>query len=486
MNAGIDFGTSNCSIGVWHDNEPLLLPLEGDSKRLPSALYTSRMDIQIESIDQDELADRVDSAIQRQSSAVKRALKNNQTIKELSHAELENIEHGIMRREIAERQKGEREEQTIGEALYSDTEIVFGEEAIQRHITDPLDGYFIKSPKSFLGSDISQHYIDFYFEIITRMLAFIKQQAELTTKNDIENVVLGRPVNFHGTRGEVGNVQATDIIKRAAIAAGYKNIEFLMEPIAAALDFERTLSANKIVLVLDTGGGTTDCTMIKLGPSYINTLDRIESVLANSGDRIGGYDFDIKLAQQKIMPYFGRDSFLLNGLPIPSSIFTQAIAFKDVNAYADFTSFRTGKKIASYLEQAVEKDKVRRLKKLQEGKLSFRLGRSSELAKIQLTDSESINLPLEYIEHDFDVSISRDDLNQSIHRELDVFMSLMKEVELQAGVSPDIIYVTGGTAKSPVVKNWLQNVYKDVEIIIGDEFASVAAGLTTWAHRLYK
>jgi len=486
MYAGLDFGTSNCSIGVWRENEPKLLPLEGKSKLLPSALYTSRKDIQVEELDQVELERRVSNAKRKQSTEVKRALKKNQSIREFSDSELENIERGIMRREIAERENRQRDKQTIAEAVYSDAEIVFGEEAILRHIEDPLDGYFIKSPKSFLGSDISNYHLDFYAEIITRMIAFIKQKAEATTKSDIQSIVIGRPVNFHGTRGELGNTQAIGIMERAAIAAGYKNVEFLMEPIAAALDFERQLSLDVVVLVLDAGGGTTDCSMVKLGPSHIESIDRSESILGFSGDRVGGYDFDIKLAQQKIMPYFGRNSLLENGLPIPSPLFSQAIAFKDVNAHAEFVSMKTGRKIASYLDQAIEKEKVFRLQKLHEGKLSFRLNRSSELAKIQLTDSESINLPLEYIESDFVIPISRNDLKESIQRELDVFMSLMKEVEKQAGVSPDVIYVTGGTAKSPVVKNWLQSAYKDIEIIVGDEFASVSSGLTTWAHRLYK
>lgn len=486
MYAGVDFGTSNCSIGVWEKKGPILLPLEGESTRLPSALYTSRPNVRIEEIDEIELKKRVTDAKRRQTTESKKAKEENRKVKEFSDAELENIERGIMRREIAERAKARYEGQSISEALYADTEVVFGEAAILRHIQDPQSGYFIKSPKSFLGADIKHHHIELFSEVITRMLAFIKDNAEKNTQIEIQNIVLGRPVNFHGTRGEEGNVQAISILERAAIAAGFKNVEFLMEPIAAALDFERSISEDLVVLVLDAGGGTTDCSMVKLGPSYIQSRERNGSVLGYAGDRIGGTDLDIKLALRKIMPYFGKDSLLSNGLPVPNTLFWNATAINDVNAQQQFLSDSTQREIASYLAQAVDKRKVQRLQSLQKGRLMVRLNRSAELAKIHLSDRDPINLPLRYIEPEFVIPISRRDLRESIERELDVFLSLMNEVEKQAGAKPNIVYVTGGTAKSPIVEEWIRSRYRNIEIVVGDAFGSVASGLTTWAHRIYE
>lgn len=486
MYAGVDFGTSSCSIGVWESRGPVLLPLEGESNRLPSALYTSRPNVHIEEIDEFELKKRVAAAKRRQSTDSKKAKEENRIFKEFSDAELENIERGLMRREIAERSKARYESQSISEVLYADTEVVFGEAAILRHIQDPQSGYFIKSPKSFLGADIKHHHIELFSEIITRMLAFIKGNAERNIETEIQNIVLGRPVNFHGTRGEEGNAQAISILERAAIAAGFRNVEFLMEPIAAALDFERSISEDLVVLVLDAGGGTTDCSMVKLGPSYIQSRERNGSVLGYAGDRIGGTDLDIKLALRKIMPYFGKDSLLSNGLPIPNTLFWNAIAINDVNAQQQFLSESTQREIASYLTQAADARKVQRLQNLYKGRLTVRLNRSAELAKIHLSDRDPINLPLRYIEPEFVIPISRHDLRESIERELDVFLSLMKEVENQAGAKPSIVYVTGGTAKSPIVEEWIRSSYRNVEIVVGDAFGSVASGLTTWAHRIYE
>lgn len=422
MYAGLDFGTSNCLIGIWKNNRPTLLPLEGQSKRLPSALYTSRAN-------------------------------NNQT---------------------------------ISEALQSNIETAFGEAAILRHIEDSQSGYFIKSPKSFLGADLRKSQLDMFAEIITRMMLHIKRNAENTAQSDINDIVIGRPVNFHGTRGEAGNRQAINVLEKSARAAGYKNIEFLMEPMAAALDFERSLTKDVTVLVLDAGGGTTDCSMVKLGPSYIKLDDRTDFILGHSGDRVGGTDLDIKLAVKNIMPYFGKDSLLKSGLPIPLTLFWDAMTINDVNTQTEFLSSRTQREIAAYLAQAVEKEKFQRFQLLQEERLMYQLNRSAELAKIGLSENDSVNLPLDYIEDDLAISVTRNDLRESIERELDVFISLMNEVENQASTKPDLIYVTGGTAKSPVIEEWIRTHYGDIDIVVGDAFGSVVSGLTTWAHRIYQ
>ncbi len=485
MYAGLDFGTSNCSIGIWKNNSPKLLPLEGESSRLPSALYTTRPAIETEEIDQHELKSRVDKEKRKQRNEIKKAEEDERKIRIFSDAELENIVRGVMRREREERSKAMQEKKSISEGLYSDTETIFGESAILRHIAEPENGYFVKSPKSFLGADVGRYHIELFSEITTRILAFIKSTAESAAGKDIKNIVLGRPVNFHGTRGEKGNEQAIGVLESSAIAAGFDAVEFLMEPIAAALDFERSISKDQVALILDVGGGTTDCSMVKLGPSFVQSRDRDSSVLGYAGDRIGGVDLDIKLALRKIFPYFGRGSSLRNGMPIPNTVFHNAATVNDVNAMQQFMSEKTAREIASYVAQAVDKKKVERLQRLQNAKLVLRLNRSAELAKIHLSDRDPIQLPLSYIEKELVVTINRDGLRESIERELGAFLSLMKEVERQAGVEPDVVYVTGGTAKSPIVEEFIRSSYRDKEIVLGDAFGSVASGLTAWSHRIY-
>lgn len=485
MNAGIDFGTSSCSIGIWENHQPRLLRLEKNSISMASALYTSRSNVKVETIDEALLRQRVLAAKRSQSAQAITAKDEGLLFRLLTDNELENQERGLMRRELAERARSAFEAQSIDNSLYSDSEIVFGEEAIANHLEDPLSGYFLKSPKSFLGAEIGRPHINLFTEIITRMLAHIKARAESQIEGDIHQAVLGIPVNFHGTRGEEGNQQAISILERAALAAGFESVEFLYEPIAAALDFERGLNRDLIALVLDTGGGTTDCSVVRVGPSYREKSVRDESVLGYSGTRVGGTDLDIKLAMSTFMPLFGKDSLLKSGLTVPSSIFWNAMSINDVNAQSEFYAKRMRHEIAQLVQQAEDSEKVARLQALYEGRNSYQVNRSAELAKIQLSEQALANIPLDYIEAKLAVAISQDDLRSAIDRELTVFVALMKEATHQAQVAPDVIYVTGGTAKSPIVQQCIQTHFQGTEIIVGDLFGSVASGLTTWAHRIF-
>lgn len=127
------------------------------------------------------------------------------------------------------------------------------------------------------------------------MMANIKQQAEADLQQDILQAVIGRPVNFQGIGGEKANQQAESILLKAAKRAGFKDIEFQFEPVAAGLEYESTLTKDSTVLVVDIGGGTTDCSLIEMGPSWRNRDDRRASLLAHSGCRVGGNDLDIHL-----------------------------------------------------------------------------------------------------------------------------------------------------------------------------------------------
>ncbi len=486
MNAGIDFGTSNCSIGAWTGNGPSLLELENGTPWMPSALYTSRTSVPVEEIGEGELMNRVAAAKRRQAAVLRVAPEGERSVRFLSEGELLNVERGVMRRELAEGARSRQGRQTIGEALYADSDIVFGEAAIEMHLNDPRSGYFIKSPKSFLGAELKRTHIELFSEIITRMLSHIKDRAERQTGTAIDQVVLGRPVNFHGTRGEEGNRQALGILEGAAIAAGFGQVEFLYEPIAAALDYERGVETDQVALVVDAGGGTTDCSMVKVGPSYRDRSARDESVLGYAGDRVGGTDMDIKLAMRKIMPHFGKDSLLDTGLPIPNDYFWSAVAINDVHAQTHFLSEAMGRELDQLLAHALEKRRVARLMALYKGKYSYRLNRSAELAKIRLSVGNTTSIPLQYIEPDLAIEITRQDLKEAIEGELATLVGLMKEVATQAHQAPDIIYVTGGTAKSPLVQESIRSHFDGADIVVGDLFGSVTSGLTTWAHRIFR
>jgi hypothetical chaperone protein len=517
--AGIDFGTSNSSLATFDGDEIHVAILGDTNPQIPSALYSEKSAVEIAPLDNDELENRVLKALRTQKSKMKKEKKDGLTdisrklvnlrrdlirrveLGEISdgrhhidsiidkeksrlndiltfriqqhtvaEADLRSIERGLMRREQATQASSAFESEALTDVLNSENNTYFGKEAILRHISDPLAGYFVKSPKTFLGSDLSQERLQVFTEVIAKILAHIKTKSEAQFKENIDEIVLGRPVNFHGPNG---NNQALSILRTAAASAGFKQVEFQFEPVAAALDFEATLSVDTTALIVDVGGGTTDCTMMRLGPSFRNKLDRTESILSYAGKRIGGIDLDIRLAMSSVMPHLGKDACGLS-----NSIFWAAASVNNVSDQVRFYSRKTKVEIQDNLPNS----KLNRLLTVHDSRLTNRLNHSSELAKILLSDKDSIKLPLKYIEKNLIIPISIDSYRESIQGTISEFLNVIEQTINDAGVQPEVIYVTGGTAKSPIFQQFIRNRFSDTKLVIGDYFESVTSGLARWAN----
>ena len=89
---------------------------------------------------------------------------------------------------------------------------------------------------------------------------------------------------------------------RSAREAGCRDVTFVYEPIAAAHHYEQTLDREELALIADIGGGTSDFSIIRVGPLLRGRADRGRDVLANAGVRVGGTDFDTALSLAAVMP----------------------------------------------------------------------------------------------------------------------------------------------------------------------------------------
>lgn len=294
MFIGFDYGTSNCSVAVMKEGTPVLLPLEGDNVYIPSTLCAPTRE------------------------SVSEHLFRHRDI-----LPSDNTGEQLLRRSIA----FNREESI--ELVPED--VLFGQAALELYLNDPRDVYYVKSPKSFLGaSGLHDVQISFFEDLVCAMMANIKSQAERSTQETITETVIGRPVNFHGLGGETANQQAEAILLRAAKRAGFQHITFQFEPVAAGLEYESVLNTDQTVLVVDIGGGTTDCSLIRMGPGYRGQADRTDSLLAHSGQRVGGNDLDIYLAFKQLMPLFGMNSRAASGIEMPLMQFWNPIAINNV------------------------------------------------------------------------------------------------------------------------------------------------------------
>ncbi|WP_221797930.1 molecular chaperone [Oceanobacter mangrovi] len=463
MICGFDYGTSNCAMGVLDDQQIRLAQVDGDKSFMPSALYALGRELICEQV-----------GLQLPAGTVRDEFVNDR------RGQL------AMARRILD-------ELDLGPANSDDEPVMFvGQQAFGHYFADPEEGYFVKSPKSYLGaSGLRPEFVGFFEDIVTAMMQTVKQRAETSLGRELTHTVIGRPVNFQGSLAtdsgaEQSNQQALAILTKAAKRSGFREVEFQFEPIAAGLSFERDLTENKTVLVVDIGGGTTDCAMVRMGPDHRQLADRSADFLGHTGERTGGNDLDIALAGKQLMPLFGMTADLKSGKPMPTKTFLDAVCTNDVSALGRFASLETTLYLQQLQRDCLQPELIARLLKLQHNKQNQQLVRMAENAKIALSDSPQARVELEFVEAGLHTLISGDQLRQAIERPLQRITELMKEAVQQAGRAPDLVFVTGGSARSPVIREAVARTLGDIPLLDGDHFGSVVSGLTEWAERIYR
>lgn len=445
MHIGFDYGTSNCSVATMKNGTPVFLPLENDSFYIPSTVC-----------------------------APTRASISEHLFRHLNISPADDIGRQVLRSAIA----FNREEDI--EIIPQD--IVFGQAALETYLNDPSNVYYVKSPKSFLGaSGLHETQVSFFEDLVCVMMANIKNKAEQTTEHTITDVVIGRPINFHGRDGTLANQQAEAILRQAAKRAGFNHIAFQFEPVAAGLDYEATLDVDQRVLVIDIGGGTTDCSMIHMGPSFRGKLDRTQSLLAHTGQRIGGNDLDIALAYHRFMHPFGMRSQFLSGLEMPLTQFKNPIAINNLAAQNDFYSQQNFAELKRLHKEASEPNKLLRLLEVYNEKLGYRIVRRAEEAKIALSDNASYLAQLNLRKETLDIDIQRDQMIEAVQSAIQKMIGLAQEAVTQSGVIPDTIFVTGGSSHSPILRRAIEQQFPHIPIVSGNHYGSVTAGLARWA-----
>jgi hypothetical chaperone protein len=361
----------------------------------------------------------------------------------------------------------------------------FGEEGFKRYLRTPDKGRLIYSPKNFLGASLIPGQHEAFVGMIAKQLAFFRLSAEQQLKQTVDTAVIGRPVKFHGSRGQDGNNQAIDIMTKAAKKAGFTQVEFLEEPIAAAYKIERSLNKQTNVLVVDIGGGTTDICCIKLSPEKLANLNRQQDVLAVTGARLGGMECDKTLIVKSIAPTMGQGLEMNNGLTVPPTYFSDMCAVDDIPKLNNFFSEDYHLEIAQTKSSVKEPKLLERLLIVQEEKLSARLVNSSRLAKELLSTKNEITLPLHYIEADYEVTISLADMERSMQSWLSRVRRLISQCLEKSSEAPELLFMTGGMSLSPIVKKELEDIMLSyLPRIEGDAFNSVCEGLAIQAAKL--
>ena len=453
MFIGFDYGSANCSVGFEKEGKVTLVPINGDSCFLSSTLYA---------MDRELIAEAVYHRI----------------------ADDQKPEFGKLRSAQLSRARLVRHELHI----YPEDQVVFvGPEAIDAYLELPDEGFYVRSPKSFLGaSGLRVEQVALFEDIVTLMMLEVMSRAKKHISEPITKAVIGRPVNFQGVGGEKSNVQAQEILETAAKRAGFEQVSFLFEPMAAAMDYEASMTSHKTVLVVDVGGGTTDCSMVKMGPDLQHKTDRSDDVLGHSGQRVGGNDLDIAVAMNCFMPYLGLGSKLKNNLTVPRQPFWNGVAVNDISAQREFSSLSTAKLIDVLVKDAEQPELIKRLKALRLHQMSYQFVRQAEQCKISLSQQSEFDTDLSFIETGFGINVAQNAFETAVQQPVTKFITIMNHAVAAAGVKPDVVYVTGGTAKSPVIHQCISSQFADAEIVVGDHFGSVTSGLVRWAGKIFQ
>lgn len=449
MFIGFDYGTANCSVAVMQDGAPRMLMMENGSTLLPSMLSAPTREAVSEWLYRHH---QVPATGDETQALLRRAMNYNRD---------EDID-------------------------VQGNSVQFGLASLKQYIDDPEEVYFVKSPKSFLGaSGLKPQQVAVFEDLVCSMMLHIRQQAQSQLQESIEQAVIGRPINFQGLGGDEANAQAVGILQRAAQRAGFRDVVFQYEPVAAGLDFEASLSEEKRVLVVDIGGGTTDCSVLLMGPQWRTRHDREQSLLGHSGCRVGGNDLDIALAFKSLMPLLGMGGETEKGIAQPILPWWNAVAINDVPAQTDFYSAANGRLLRDLARDARDAEKVALLYKVWQQRLSYRLVRSAEESKIALSESAQIDTRLPFISDSLATAISQDGLEAALNQPLTRILEQVQLALENSSEKPDVIYLTGGSARSPLIKKALAEQLPGIPVAGGDDFGSVTAGLARWAQVIF-
>lgn len=358
----------------------------------------------------------------------------------------------------------------------------FGRDAVEQYLAG-TEGRLMRSLKSLLGSALLRdktavhHQMVSYQDIISMFLKMLASRACEELGGMPSRVVMGRPVHF--VDGDAArDSEAQTALHQAALNAGFRDVSFQLEPIAAALDYECRIVRESLVLVVDIGGGTSDFTVVRLGPDRILQPDRGSDVLATTGVHIGGTDFDRRLSLDRVMPLLGFRHMGPTGREVPSRVFFDLSTWHLIQwLYAPRALQEAERLRGDYADPRMHA----RLMHVLRERLGHRLADTVEQAKIaaSIADDEAA-MPLGWIEAGLAAAVTPQQLGQSLDELLLKVVCCASDCVRAAGLVPgelDAVYLTGGSSALRPLHQAIRDAFPDVALLEGDRFGGVAAGL---------
>ena len=202
--------------------------------------------------------------------------------------------------------------------------------------------------------------------------------------------------------------------------------------------------------------------------------------------RIGGTDFDRLLSLDAVMPLLGMGTQLVSkNLPMPKSLYFELATWSLINfAYTR----KNEREVAELVADSRAPERVSRLLKTLKRRLGHRIAFAVEDAKIALSESDTTQIALAFLETGLDAPATRAGFDRAILEKTYRLTSIAAECIRDAGLKPDAvstIFFTGGSSRVPAVREAIAAAAPSARIAAGSDFLSVALGLTREAQRRY-
>ncbi|NRF69565.1 Hsp70 family protein [Aquincola sp. S2] len=377
-----------------------------------------------------------------------------------------------------------------GLAPHEEPQRHYGRAAVATYV-EGHEGRLMRSMKSILGSTLADQATEVgagrsvrYLDVVSGYLRHLKSLAETQAGAPLRRAVLGRPVFFVDDEPERDRA-AQAALERAAREVGFRDISFQFEPIAAALDYETTIDDEQLVLVADIGGGTSDFSLVRVGPARRQRVDRKDDILGNHGVHIAGTDFDRHIELARILPVCGYRGVGPTGREVPSKVYFDLATWHLINtvyAPARVGELRRMKSFYADLQQH------RRLMAVIEARLGHALIGQAESAKIAVAESGAAQIDLALIEAGLSAAIDEPATVAALDADLERIVRAADETLSQAGLANhrvDALYFTGGSTGFRPLAERIAARFPGSRVMRGDRFASVAQGLGVHARRVF-
>jgi len=377
-----------------------------------------------------------------------------------------------------------------GLAAYQEPQRHYGRAAVAAYV-EGIEGRLMRSMKSILGSTLAQQSTEVgagrsvrYLDVVGGFLRHLKCMAEGQAGRELTHLVLGRPV-FFVDDDALRDAEAQAVLLRSAREAGFADIRLQYEPIAAALTYETTVRREQLVLVADIGGGTSDFSLVRVGPEQRRQAERKSDILANHGLHVAGTDFDRHIGLDCILPSCGYRSLGPTGREVPNKVYFDLATWHLINTvYVPSRVAELARMKSFYAELPLHA----RLMTVLRSRLGHALVAQAEAAKIAVAEGGDTTLNLAAIDAGLQVGLSARQAIDALDADLQRIVDAADETLRQASVAReqvDALFFTGGSTGLASLAQRIAARFPAAEVVRGDRFASVAQGLGVHALRLF-